>query len=328
MSPPLPESLKPFARSAKLRWLKHRADRLARRPAAAEGSEYPDLPPPAFIVACGRSGTTILGKLLALHPEVCYLREPYHLWAAIDPALDVTNLHVRTTPRLWWDAEHATDTIRARFARLILDARTRARRRVLVEKTPHNVYRIGLLEALTKGHARFVHIVRDGVDVARSIDRLASNQPYRMAGRSDYNQWWGSHDLKWGRLRAEGPGRGYFTEDEVAQLTGNDQKGAYEWLTSLGEADRWRPVLGDRLLEISYPELTAHPAETLTLLAQHLGASVPHAWLETVVPMVSPERRNEGDALTLPPGMVRVFHEWQSRYNFPGRAEALERTTP
>jgi len=100
-----------------------------------------------------------------------------------------------------------------------------------------------------------------------SIDRLASNQPYRMAGRADYNQWWGSNDLKWQRLQTEGPGRGHFTQIEVSQLTNNAQRGAYEWLTSLAEADRWRPVLGDRLLEITYPELTANPADTLARIA-------------------------------------------------------------
>jgi len=324
---PLLDPLKPLARTAKLRLLKRKADRLVRITVAAERGESPDLPPPVFIFACGRSGTTILGKLLALHPEVCYLREPYHLWAAIDPALDVTNLHVRIPPKLWWEADEATDAIRTRFARLILGERERTGRRVLIEKTPHNVYRIGLLEALTNSRARFIHIVRDGLDVARSIDRLASNQPYRMAGRADYNQWWGSNDLKWHRLRIEGPSRGHFSENDVAQLKSNAQKGAYEWLTSLGEADRWRPVLGDRLLEITYPTLTADPIGTLSRLTAHIGASAPRSWLDRVSPMVSSERRNEGEALTLPPAMAQAFNDWQSRENFPGRAASLGEAT-
>ncbi len=320
---PLLDPLKPLARTAKLRLLKRKADRLARITVAAERGESPDLPPPVFIFACGRSGTTILGKLFAPHPEVCYLREPYHLWAAIDPTLDVTNLHVYTPPKLWWDVNDTTDTIRTRFARLILGERERTGRRVLIEKTPHNIYRIGLLEALTDGNARFIHIIRDGVDVARSIDRLASNQPYKMAGRSDYNQWWGSNGLKWQRLQAEGPGRGHFTEDEVAQLTGNDQKGAYEWLTSLGETDRWRSTLGDRLLEITYRQLTASPRETITALAAHVGASTPNAWLDEASAMLSPERKNKGSELKLPARMAEQFNRYQEHFGYENRACAL-----
>lgn len=320
------EILKPYARTAKLRLLKRQAERLARVPVRAERGESPDLPPPAFIFACGRSGTTILGKLFGRHPEVAYLREPYHLWATIDPTMDVTNLHARTPPRLWWDASDVTDQIRVRFARLILGERERSGRRVLMEKTPHNIYRIGLLEALTGGRARFIHIVRDGVDVARSIDRLATNQPYRMAGRPDYNQWWGSNELKWKRLEAEGPGRGHFSCEEVARLTSQAQRGAYEWLTSLGEADRWRAVLGDRMLEVTYPTLTSDVTGTLIRLASHVGADAPEAWLAEAGAMVSEERKNKGGDLALPPRMAAQFNTYQERSGFGNRAVALDET--
>lgn len=318
------DAFKPLARTAKLRLLKRQAERLVRTPVAAEKGEGPGVAPPAFIFACGRSGTTILGKLFGLHDGVAYLREPYHLWATIDPALDVTNLHVRTPPRLWWDQTDVSDAIHTRFARLILGERERSRRPVLIEKTPHNVYRVGLLEGLTGGEGRCIHIVRDGVDVARSIDRLASNQPYRMAGRGDYNQWWGSHEMKWQRLAAEGPARGHFTAEEVAQLTSQGQRGAYEWLTSLGEADRWRAVLGDRLLEITYRELTQDTRGVLSRLAAHVGAPAPEPWLRAADAMVSPERKNKGGELRLPPAMAARFNEYQERYGYENRAAPLD----
>lgn len=314
--------LRPIARTAKLHLLKARAERLARIPTAAERGESPALPPPTFIVACGRSGTTLLGSLLATHPDVAYLREPYHLWATIDPALDVTNLHVRGPARLWWDPTDATDAMRTRFARLILGERERSGRRVLVEKTPHNVYRVGLLEALASGRGRFIHVARDGVDVARSIERIATRPTYRMAGRGDYHQWWGSHGLKWERLAVEGPGRGHFTAPEVAELRSQAQRGAYEWLTSIAEVDRWRAVLGERLLEITYPELTADAGGAVSRIAAHVGATAPEAWLAAAAAMVGAERKNAGGELALPRRMAEQFNRYQERYGFPGRAVA------
>jgi hypothetical protein len=316
--------LKPFARTARLRLLKRRAEQLVKKPVAAERGENSDLAPPAFIFACGRSGTTILGKLFGLHEGVTYLREPYHLWATIEPALDVTNLHVRTPPRLWWGQSDVTDPIRTRFARLILGERERSGRPILIEKTPHNVFRIGFLDELTGGRGRFIHIVRNGIDVARSIDRLATNQLYTMAGRRDYNQWWGSNELMWQRLAAEGPAHGHFTALEVAQLTSHAQRGAYEWLASLGEADRWRAALGDRLLEITYQWLTRDTRGVLTRLAAHVGATAPEPWLAAADAMVSPERKNKGGELRLPANMARLFNEYQGRYGYENRAVALD----
>ncbi len=313
--------IKPLARTAKLRLLKRQAERQLRTnaPAAIDSGDRP----PVFIFACGRSGTTILGKLLAIHPQVAYLREPYHLWATIEPALDVTNLHVRTQPKLWWDETDATEHLRERFARLILAQRTIQNKPLLIEKTPHNVYRVGLLEALTNQHARYIHIVRDGVDVARSIDRLASNQPYKMAFRSDYNQWWGSNNLKWQRLEAEGPAHGHFTSELVSQLRANDQRGAYEWLTSLGEAARWEPLLGDRLLRITYSQLTAEPRDTLGTIAAHIKADASDAWLAQASSMLSPERKNQGKSLCLPAPMAERFNEYQAQYQFPNQAQSI-----
>ena len=40
---------------------------------------------PSFVVSCGRSATTLLGELMAAHPEVRYLHEPCHFWAAVEP---------------------------------------------------------------------------------------------------------------------------------------------------------------------------------------------------------------------------------------------------
>lgn len=62
--------------------------RALRQAAAASPTDTSPANPPGFIIGCGRSGTTILGTILEQHPSICYLLEPYHLWAAIDPRTD------------------------------------------------------------------------------------------------------------------------------------------------------------------------------------------------------------------------------------------------
>lgn len=66
-----------------------------------------------------------------------------------------------------------TDLARLRFKRLfaVVDDRQR------IEKTPHNAFQIRYLEAITS-KAKFIHIVRDGVAVVQSIQRIATRSQY------------------------------------------------------------------------------------------------------------------------------------------------------
>src|SRR5205807_1050578 len=51
---------------------------------------------PVFILGCGRSGTTILGNLLAQHPSVTYLHEHRPLWTSAYPETDIWSEHAIT----------------------------------------------------------------------------------------------------------------------------------------------------------------------------------------------------------------------------------------
>ncbi len=317
------DALKPYLRpirQARQRW---RAQRMAVRSGPHDTAPTP--PPAGFIVGCGRSGTTILGKMLSPHPEICYLFEPYHIWAAIDRRTDVTNLHYTVDGMFIMDAGAATPVARLRFNRTVYGERARSGKPIVIEKTPHNVARIGYLDALAPG-AKFLHIVRSGIDIARSIERLATRSEYKMVHRPAYNQWWGLDHAKWRGLARDGAAAGYFA-NEVPLLQTHAQRGAYEWLVSLGEADRWRDRLGERLMEITYPELTSDARGTLMRICAFFGASSPEPWLTVASAMIESERRNKGEPLRLPTAMRARFNELMERYGFEDGADTLD-TSP
>lgn len=310
--PLAPERLRPLARTPfyAARGVKGRI--LARvRPASARNTRTP-----IFIIGCGRSGTTLLGELFAAHPAVRYLYEPYHYWAAMDPVTDFLQLYTRGNHHCLLDAGSATAKARRRFRRLM----TAPPGFTFVEKSPINALRLGYLDAVAPG-ARFVHIVRDGIDVVRSIERIAA-VTRRMVFRPPLNEWWGVGDAKWAALARDGGAAGYYP-GELPELVTDAQRGAYEWLLSLHEVERWRKRLGERFVEFRYQDLTDDPRRVLPVVMNSVGLPCPDAWLEETAAKVTPARSSDGEPLALPGQMCRDFNSLQSSFGFKGQATVI-----
>jgi CelD/BcsL family acetyltransferase involved in cellulose biosynthesis len=277
--------------------------------------------PPLFLIGCGRSGTTLLGELFGMHPGVRYLYEPYDLWAGIQPVTDFLQLYARGEHHCLLDASSVTDRARRRFRRLM----SAPRGKTLIEKSPINAMRVGYLDALAPD-ARFVHITRDGIDVARSIERVAAVTK-RMAFRPPLNDWWGVGDVKWAALERDGRAACYYPH-ELERLTTDAQRGAYEWLVSLREVAAWRAWLGPRLYEFRYADLTDRPRETLQAVMTWVGLPCPAEWLEPAADRVSPARSWQGEPLILPEEMCADFNSHQESFGFGGRAAADRSALP
>jgi len=306
----IPELAKPLARTA------YHSVRGASADARARFMPTPVTTacPPVFIIGCGRSGTTLLGELIAMHQRVKYLHEPHDLWAAVHPATDFLQLYKNGEYHCMLDSRLVTGEMRTRFQRLMLPRRGFT----LVEKSPVNALRLGFLDAIAPS-ARFVHIVRDGIEVAQSIERIAS-ATRSMAFRPPLNNWWGINDSKWTALVHDGTAAGYYP-DEVSQLTTDAYRGAYEWILSVREIDAWRSRLGSRLIELRLEDLIDEPRRTLKPVVDWLGLSLSdERWLDQASKMVHPLTNDYKTELELPDEMRVDFNKFQESYRFKGRA--------
>ncbi len=277
--------------------------------------------PVAFIVGSGRSGTTLLGALLAAHPDIAYVFEPWHLWTAINPLTDSNNFHEQINALCIMDGSHWDESQTARFDSLIRRWKRSRGSRVVVEKSPINAMRIGYLEMLAPG-SRYIHIARDGGDVARSIARIAGRPPYRVGRRQLVNHWWGVDESKWRALARDGAAAGHFPE-EVEALDDGYGRGAYEWLVSIREVERHRGQLADRILDVRYHDLIHDPQSVMTSICDFLGLPIEKGWLKKGRDAIRPRALEPAPQITLPPHMAQAFNELQAELGFPTRAQKL-----
>lgn len=111
----------------------------------------------ALIMGCARSGTSILGELVAAHPAVKYKHEAHAIWDKAGPGENDSH---RLT------AAQATPEV----ARLMRKKFEEEKGEALwfVEKCPRSVLRVPFIRAVFP-EARLIHIIRDGRDTACSM---------------------------------------------------------------------------------------------------------------------------------------------------------------
>ena len=144
---------------------------------------------PVFILGCGRSGTTILGKTLAEHRDITYLNERRDLWSEAYPQTNIWTGDVSTRGRMCLAGEDAERSRSKKLRRLFHRESLKTSRPVLVEKLPINNFRLEFINEIFPD-ARFVHIYRNGLEVARSIQTL-----------SDQGHWYKFNHYKWDQLK-------------------------------------------------------------------------------------------------------------------------------
>lgn len=133
-------------------------------------------PDPIFVLGVPRSGTTLLRMMLDSHPDI--MCGPEAPWVAGRAGAPIPNLRalVDLMTREKWGAVRGFTGVRATdvggaaagFVDRLMSASVRARGKTRwADKTPENVVAVSFLARLFP-QGRYIHIVRDGRDVALS----------------------------------------------------------------------------------------------------------------------------------------------------------------
>lgn len=206
---------------------------------AVAASIKPALRDPIFLFGAARSGTTFLGECVGRLPEVSYHHEPVATKAAGRNVYEATWGERRS--RLFFR------TVYSWLLRYQLEGGLR-----FCEKTPTNAFLLPFLAETFPG-ARFVHIIRDGRDVAASHIK----EPWLRADSALVD-----HREPGGYLYGPWAPWWVASEDRTAFEVGSDElRMSMAWRRYTEAALRDGPALGpERYREVRYEALMADPA--------------------------------------------------------------------
>jgi LPS sulfotransferase NodH len=217
----------------------------------------------AVIVGSPRSGTTWVQRLIGSHPEIASPPETHAFHWYLGPALDrwrEFSSHMDAAAQVYERSGEmpdrliglqtilSTEDFLAWSRSLIGVVQLRAfeqkpQARILLEKTPSNSRRVHDIDLLFP-QSRFVHVVRDGRDVAASL----------LAASGSWGTRWAPRD---------------------------PSSAARVWRSHVRDAER-AAAFGDRYLAVRYEDLRRDPVAELQRVLSFLGVSATEEHVEAL----------------------------------------------
>lgn len=264
--------------------------------------------PIVFIVGSPRSGTTLFGEILGLHPDVAAWYEPYFMW----------DKYFRNTPHDERTAKDASPKVKQQIRHDFLRFQRKIKRPIIIDKSPRNSLKIPfILEIFPE--ARFIHILRDGRDVSLSINREWKKRERIITGSGsdlqfDFRQalavvnewlsrqpfildhlralWFETHGhlfnkarhlnrLRWNGSTGWGPRYSGWEEDyeEYSSLEFN----ALQWLNCVKTVRRDWDLIDERnKIEIRYEDLVSNTKNTIANVFQNLKMDLPTGYFSKI----------------------------------------------
>jgi len=247
--------------------------------------------PFVFIVGSPRSGTTLLGEILDLHPDIGQWYEPYFVWRKF----------FRDAEDDQRTASEAAPKVKQYIKNSFVEYRRKIGHSIVVDKSPGNSLTIPfILEIFPDAH--FIHVLRDGRDVTLSINKEWKKRQGIVSGGFSFSQalriikqwlkrqpflkdklkalWFETHGhlfdrskhfnrLRWNGNVGWGP-RFAGWKNDFSKYS-NLEFNALQWVHCVETIRKnWQTIPENHRVEIRYEDLISNPQETISIALRFL----------------------------------------------------------
>lgn len=262
---------------------------------------------PIFIVGTGRSGSTLLGVLLSLHPDVGFLNEPKALWHSIYPLEDLTGSYGQNKASYYLTEKEVTDKIRQNAYRLFGSYLAITGSKRVVDKYPEMIFRVPFIQTIFPD-AKFIFLVRNGWNTCQSIAKWSDR--FGTYENSTVSDWWGIDNRKWHLLVEQLVCQNANFKDIQAKVQSFDShvdKGAVEWIVTMKQGLKHMQQNPHNFYQLRYEELTSDPIKSLTKLLEFCELPYDRKLIDYACQTISPPISS--DSVTINPAIQTLFEE-------------------
>jgi len=227
---------------------------------------------PIFILGTGRSGSTILGKVLSMHKDLAFLNEPKAMWALLNKEEDLMGSYNLNAGRYRISEAEATNSVIKRANRIFGGALLMSGQRRFVDKYPELIFRTPFVSKIFPD-ARYIFLTRNVDSTCSSISYWSERKGTESSeGKAD---WWGLNNRKWDAVVNElVPEHADLAEhkDEILVLS-EEGRAAVEWVVTMREGLRLCEQSPESCIHIPYDKLCGNSADWSKKLADFLQLS-------------------------------------------------------
>lgn len=243
---------------------------------ASHSKIIPQSDNPVFIIGTGRGGTTVLGTILSIHPEIGFFNEPKAIWYLLNHQDDILGNYTDKPGKYLFDKNDASEKISKKIKSIHSAFLRLTGNSVILDKYPEMIFRTEYVSNLFN-NPRYIFLHRN------PLDTISSTALWSKTNGNENQDWWGVSKIKW-KIIVEQlvplDSELKKFQDEISLIKSQEDMACVEWICTMNKAIEEKTKKPDSFFMISYEDIIESPESKISEICDFIGVKKDKKTLE------------------------------------------------